>query len=146
MIILKDRYINYENALEKLNLENLNERRQMLALRFANKCTQNDDFKDLFPMRDKIVDLRKSEKYLVKQASTQKLYKSSIPAMQRLLNKENRFPLPNTEVNISRPRTNCQVVQTVNSEFLDTLSSNCLYIVFLFHIFIMNNFQQILIN
>ena len=90
MIILKDAYENYENALEKLKLQSLSERRDMLASRFANKCINNDRFQDLFPTTEHGLNLRKKEKFKVKFASTQKLYKSSIPSMQRLLNKENK--------------------------------------------------------
>ena len=90
MIIMKNDYVNYENALEKLNLQTLSDRRDMLASRFANKCTNNDRFKDLFPTTEHGLNLRKKEKFKVKFASTQKLYKSSIPSMQRLLNKENK--------------------------------------------------------
>ena len=49
-IILKDDYQNYNHALEKLKLQNLSDRRQMLAVRFADKCTKSDRFKDLFPL------------------------------------------------------------------------------------------------
>ena len=90
MIILKSDYINYENALEKLNLQSLNERRLMLASRFANKCTVNARFENLFPKNENILNLRRIEKYKVKNASTQKLYKSSIPAMQRMLISKNK--------------------------------------------------------
>ena len=90
MIIMKDNYINYENALDKLKLQNLSDRRLMLASRFANRCTQNERFKSLFPTSDRNLNLRNNQKFQVKYASTQKLYKSSIPAMQRLLNSENR--------------------------------------------------------
>ena len=85
-IILKDDYENYDKALEKLNLQNLSERRQMLAGRFAVKCTRNDRFKELFPLNS-ITGVRDSEKYAVKFAHTDRLKDSSIPAMQRILNK-----------------------------------------------------------
>ena len=83
MNIMKDDYVNYENALEKLKLQTLTDRRDMLAYRFANKCTNNDRFKDLFPTTEHGLNLRKKEKFKVKFASTQKLYKSSITSMQR---------------------------------------------------------------
>ena len=79
----------YDKALEKLNLQNLSERRQMLAGRFAVKCTRNDRFKELFPLNS-ITGVRHSEKYAVKFAHTDRLKDSSIPAMQRLLNRKNR--------------------------------------------------------
>ena len=86
-IILKEEYTTYESALSRLNLQNLSERRKTLALRFAKKCTENDRFADLFPVNDKDhLNLRNPEKYDVKFARKLRLCKSSIPAMQRLLN------------------------------------------------------------
>ena len=86
-IILKDEYISYESALSRLNLQNLSERRKTLALRFAKKCTTNDRFENWFPLNDKeALNLRNPEKHKVKFARTLRLCKSSIPAMQRLLN------------------------------------------------------------
>ena len=84
-IILKDSYTNYDDALKRLNLQNLSDRRTMLATRFASKCTQHNSFKNLFPINDNSVNTRKKQKYQVKFASTQKLYKSAT-SMQRLLN------------------------------------------------------------
>ena len=40
-IIMKEKYIRYEQALEDLNLETLQERRLMLVERFANKCADS---------------------------------------------------------------------------------------------------------
>ena len=48
-IILKDDYETYSQALQKLNLQTLSDRRQMLAGRFATKCANSERFKDLFP-------------------------------------------------------------------------------------------------
>ena len=87
-IILKDQYESYSQALKILNLQTLSDRRQMLAVRFADKCVKNDKFKDLFPLNEKRMEVRSNEKYLVKFANTERLKNSSIPAMQRLLNKK----------------------------------------------------------
>ena len=83
-IILKDDFINYKDALDRLNIQNLSDRRQMLARRFANKCVKSDRFKGLFPVNDN----RSTDKYAVKFAHTDRLKDSSIPAMQGMLNKE----------------------------------------------------------
>ena len=82
-VILKDDYETYKLALEKLNLQNLSERRQMLAHRFAQKCVKSDRFKGLFPVNKN----NHSEKFTVKFAHTDRLKDSSIPALQRILNK-----------------------------------------------------------
>jgi hypothetical protein len=83
-IILKDDYQNYNQALKQLNLQNLSDRRQMLARRFALKCTKNERFKELFPLNS----CRNKDKYAVKFAHTDRLRDSAIPVMQRLLNKK----------------------------------------------------------
>ena len=60
----------------------------MLAKRFADKCAKSENFKDMFPLNESDVDLRSGEKYKVNFASTGRLQNSSIPAMQKLLNKQ----------------------------------------------------------
>ena len=88
-IILKDGYTNYENALEALALKNLSERRRDLCLKFAQRCLKFDKTKDMFPLKSQSkYALRNSEKYVVNFASTSRLYNSSIPMMQRLLNED----------------------------------------------------------
>jgi hypothetical protein len=87
-IIMKENYISYEQALEELNLDTLHERRLMLAERFAKKCAKSKQFHDLFPKNGREdLNLRDHETYSVNFASKGKLFKSAIPAMQRLLNK-----------------------------------------------------------
>ena len=87
-IILKEDYINYNQALKTLNLQNLSEKRQMLAERFATKCAASDRFTELFPLNSNLNNIRNSEKYAVKFAHTDRLKDSSIPAMQRILNRK----------------------------------------------------------
>ena len=87
-LILKNEYQDYEDGLLKLNLQNVTDRRQMLALRFANKCKEHDRFRDWFPMNVNQMKVRNGEKYRVNFASTTRLKNSAIPAMQRLLNQE----------------------------------------------------------
>ena len=45
-IILKDNYINYQNALNILELDTLKERRDQLCLQFAKKCLSNEKIKN----------------------------------------------------------------------------------------------------
>ena len=82
-IILKEEYSEYDQALSDLKLQSLNERRDMLALRFAKKCVKSDKFSDLFPKNGPTTH---HEEYKVNFAKKGRLKKSSIPAMQRLLN------------------------------------------------------------
>ena len=88
-IIMKDDYTDYHTALEKLKLQNLSDRRQILAKRFALKCVDSDRFCDMFPLNPNNNESRNKEKYLVKFAKSGRLQKSSIPAMQKLLNRQN---------------------------------------------------------
>ena len=86
-IILKEEYNGYNQALETLNLQNLSDRRQVLAKRFALKCVKSEKFKDLFPENPNNNDLRNTEKYTVKFARGGRLQTSANPAMQKILNR-----------------------------------------------------------
>ena len=86
-IILKEDYISYEHALSVTNLPTLKSRRTQLSLNFALKCTKSPRTQDMFPLRDSIVNTRNPEIYNVTNAKTGRLANSSIPFMQRQLNK-----------------------------------------------------------
>ena len=85
-IILKDRYTSYEEALTQTNLKTLSERRSDLCLKFANKCVKNEKTRDIFPTNEKARNTRVTEKFYVTKAKTERLAKSAVPFMQRLLN------------------------------------------------------------
>jgi hypothetical protein len=87
-IILKDRYDNYEQALNYLNLDKLSKRRDDLCLRFSKKCLKMNKTKDMFPLNHNTQqdNLRFTEKYMVQHATTGRLLDSAIPQMQRALN------------------------------------------------------------
>ena len=90
-IILGPKYESYKKALEILDLEPLDQRRDYLCLRFALKCTRNERTRHMFPLNEKKHDmnLRKTEKYKVTHANTDRLRKSPIIYMQHLLNNWN---------------------------------------------------------
>ena len=87
-IILGKQHKTYEEALEKIDLQPLNERRDELCLNFAKKCLKSEKVRDMFPVNEKShkMDLRKTEQYVVNHANTERLKMSAIPYMQRLLN------------------------------------------------------------
>ena len=89
-IILGNEYTNYENALSKLGMTKLSDRRDELCLKFASKCLKNKKTKDMFPENKKThkMKTRKSEKYFVQMAATERLKRSPIIYMQTLLNKD----------------------------------------------------------
>ena len=88
-IILGDQYINYKNALKILNLQSLEQRREFLCLKFANKCLQVKKFRSMFPRKNQIHNTSKrgNEKFAVRRTFTERHKNSAIPYMQRLLNK-----------------------------------------------------------
>ena len=86
-IILRNNYISYEDALEKMSLNTLRSRREDLCLRFAQKCVKTNSSADMFPLNMSKKKTRHREKFSVCRANTQRLRKSAIPYMQHLLNK-----------------------------------------------------------
>jgi hypothetical protein len=91
-LILGNEYENYQKAQSKLDLENLNERRDILCRNFAIKCTKNPRTKKMFPVNKKThnMESRKPEKFQVLHANTSRFQNSSIIYMQKLLN-ENEY-------------------------------------------------------
>ena len=87
-VILKDKYVNYKQALKLVDLESLHARRERLCLKFAKKCLKIENLKKLFPLREVKHEMKKrnTEKYLIKHINTERYMKSAIPAMQRALN------------------------------------------------------------
>ena len=55
--------------------------------RFAVKCTKNSFTENMFPLNPSTANTRNREKYIVTKGKTDRLTKSAIPTMQRLLNK-----------------------------------------------------------
>ena len=89
-IILNDRYKSYEQALEALNLQTLFDRRQKLCLNFAMKTTKHRKMNKMFPLRKDFTNMktRINEKYEITMAHTERLKRSALPHMQRMLNDE----------------------------------------------------------
>ena len=91
-IILGDKYLSYNNALKVLDLQSLKERREDLCLKFAKKCLIVPKLQRMFPRthHNHDMDKRRSEYYQVKRGLTERLRRSAIPYMQRLLNENKR--------------------------------------------------------
>ena len=85
-IILKDDYESYVNALSLTGLETLAARRTKLCLNFAKRCLKSEKTSNMFPLNDSLANTRNPEVYYVTPARTDRLAKSAIPYMQRLLN------------------------------------------------------------
>ena len=71
-------------------MESLSDRREDLVLRWAKKAINHDKMKDLFPLNKKVhsMEMRKGEKYQIKNTHTERLRKSSIFYMQKILNED----------------------------------------------------------
>ena len=87
-IILASEYQNYEQALQTTGLQTLKERRGVLCKKFAKNCIKNEKMCHLFPLNPSLINTRNKEKFYVQPASTERLARSAIPYMQRLLNEE----------------------------------------------------------
>ena len=89
IIILKESYVSNAQALAVLNLETLRDRRDRLCLNFAKKCLKHDKTKDMFPLKEtNDYDFREKGIFEVQHANTSRLLYSSIPQLQRALNKD----------------------------------------------------------
>ena len=88
-VILGEKYLNYKNALEMVKLDSLGKRREKLCLKFAKQCLRNEKLKSMFPRKinNHLMEKRKDQKFDVRNALTERYRRSSIPSMQRLLNK-----------------------------------------------------------
>ena len=90
--MLQEKYIDYESAFIRLDLERLSERREQLVENFAKSSIESKKFHTFFKLRNTThqMNLRKPDMYKTTRARTERLKNSSILAMQRLLNKQNR--------------------------------------------------------
>ena len=80
-IILGEQYKTYSNALQKLQLETLNLRRENLCLSFAASRNENSNK----------TDTRYPDKFKVQHANTERLKCSTVIFMQNLLNEHFKF-------------------------------------------------------
>ena len=92
-IILKQNYMTYHHALEYLNMQTLEDRRVFLLKKFTLKNMNNKYFSEYFKYNKKTHDMRtrKSYKYEMLKNNTERYKKSTIPAMQRLINRKLRI-------------------------------------------------------
>ena len=84
------RYQGYEEALKFMKIDSLKERRVKMALRFAKKSTRQDHVSYLFPLNESIHSMktRNPEKYFVNIGHTERMKRSAVPFLQRLLNED----------------------------------------------------------
>ena len=87
-MILKESYTTYEEALNLLNLQDLKSRRKKLAIKFGRGCLEIPQMKELFTKSSNKHFLRNEGHIDIQYARTQRLFKSSIPTLQRLMNEK----------------------------------------------------------
>ena len=77
-------------SMNKLNITTLKERREFLSVKFSKKCLQNEKTCTMFKnnIKNHKMKLRNSDKFYVTVAKTERLKKSTIPDLQKLLNLE----------------------------------------------------------
>ena len=86
-IIFGQNYLTYENALKLANLPKIEDRYKTLQLRFALKCTKNENTRDMFPLAKNVKNTRNQDKFEVPMARKERFFKSAVPTMARMLNK-----------------------------------------------------------
>jgi hypothetical protein len=81
--------MSYEHALQVLSMQSLAERRNKLCIEFARRTRRNEKMKHMFPLNKTKTNMktRNTEKYEVQKGNTNRHQKSSIPYMQRMLNR-----------------------------------------------------------
>ena len=85
-IILRNKYHDYNKSLEALSLEPLHERREMLCRMFAVKSAKNASIPFQIIDKSKCIPTRSTDKYKITCCNTERLKKSALPQMERLLN------------------------------------------------------------
>ena len=72
-----------------MDLESLFKRRESICLKFAKKALRLEHSRMLFPIQKHLhgMERRNKRKFIENNASTERYKKSSIPSMQKLLNK-----------------------------------------------------------
>ena len=89
-MILKNTYTTYEEALLKLNIPTLDERRKELSLKFAKDCLKNEKFQNLFPKNcDREITTRHTEQYKVPFCHTNRMQNFALTEMKYQLNEHN---------------------------------------------------------
>ena len=90
-VILNSEYKDYEEALKLTGLQSLDDRREMIGLRFVKNSLKNVNFSKLFPLKKvkHVMNVRNPQKYLINKANTERYRRSAVPYLQRVLNKEN---------------------------------------------------------
>ena len=83
-IILGNDYFNYDNALQILNLEKLEKRRDKICRKFARTCERSSKFSKWFTKASRIT--KSNTRYIIPSTRTQAYRRSPLMYLTRLLN------------------------------------------------------------
>ena len=88
-IILKNQYIDYQSALDELDLDLLKDRRQKLLCKFTEKNITNEKFNEPFLPNKNVnhMKLRQQNKYEIFHTNCERYKNSTVIQMQRIINK-----------------------------------------------------------
>ena len=110
-VISKNLYSDYEKTLEMLNMKTLNQRRDELSLKFAKNCLKNEKVKSFFPINNHSRITRNPEKFKVNFANTKRYGNSTIPYLQRSLNKDEQKKKQQLKKFLRKIGVNCYMFQ-----------------------------------
>ena len=79
-------------------LETMESRRIKLFKKFTSKTSENPKYQSWFPLKTKLRDTRNPRPYLEDRATSDRLYKSPLFAMRRLMNNNPPIPLDLTDL------------------------------------------------
>ena len=87
-LILGKKYSTYQEALQRLNIQTLKERRKQLCVNFAQKCLETSKTKHMFRSNIKkhTMETRHKRKFIESKVKTSRMKNSAIPYMEKLLN------------------------------------------------------------
>ena len=73
-----------------MKIDSLKERRVKMALSFVKKSLRQNIFSSLFPLHENAhqMNTRNPNKYVVKNGNTDRMKRSAVPFLQRLLNED----------------------------------------------------------
>ena len=91
-LIMEDKYRSYKKSIDELGMDSMDDRRQNLCLKFAQRCLKNEKAKKMFPLNEKIhgMETRNINKYKVQHANTDRLKNFAQIYMQNLLNEHEK--------------------------------------------------------
>lgn len=90
MKIIYGEHVSYRTIIEQGIIETLEDRRRSIVLKFAEKCSNNDRYREKWFPENTRHDhqLRRREKYFIPKMNTYRYNKSPIVSMRRILNEK----------------------------------------------------------